>query len=370
MEVIQAGVRPEDLDVQNRTLPVIKTKGWTVEHTIETLTTMRDRNVDVEVDLRDLRFDDNLNMELPNIGPVHLSKTARKQLGALFGVKWEKWFDKEWASHDEANRELKHRISMTSDKRNWTRIFRARKWPDTADKVNDGQSVMHNTSMYVRGVVSNSYVKLDDLVCLEELVKLRPSMNEEFTVLQGWISEDYTSLKFALPIEEKTDNDPNGKGMMIGFAFRNSEVGLRAMTWDEYLFRLLCLNGMILCYSNNRLFKQNHSGNVLGRIDNALNEALSRMEEGWDRTIKGLPMTHKELDVPAQKEITYAVRARGGSAKLIDKVTKAWENEPLSTPFGVFQAFGRAAHNERGAVADELQKMGGDYFIETVKEAA
>ena len=83
-------------------------------------------NDDVVLEMDKLRITPELNMEVPKMGTFVMTDWAKKQLGSILGVQWDKWFNPKHVDHKRIQEEIQHRFSKTGDTRKLrTRRFRS-----------------------------------------------------------------------------------------------------------------------------------------------------------------------------------------------------------------------------------------------------
>ena len=106
----------------------------------------------------------------------------------------------------------------------------------------------------LRGVLSPRYTKLDNRQLLEALVPVLHGKNYGVNFVK--VGNESFHLRLV---------DPNvnravlrGDELMVGIHLANSEVGLRAVTVDALVFRLVCSNGLIRRINSKSLLKPRH----------------------------------------------------------------------------------------------------------------
>ena len=117
------------------------------------------------------------------------------------------------------------------------------------------------------GIVSDSYVSYSNKEFLENTQSLLHGYgpgkpNDRFKFVSGFSINTQTILRFTLEIEGGEIVGRGGTGediSKIGIQLKNSMVGDSAVTFDYFIYRLICKNGLIapVGASVNRIF---HSG--------------------------------------------------------------------------------------------------------------
>lgn len=106
----------------------------------------------------------------------------------------------------------------------------------------------------LRGVLSPKYAKLDNRQLMEALLPLLAGTKYEVALVQ--LNAEAFHLRLIDPHISR-DVLPNDR-LLVGIHVANSEVGLRAVTIDALVFRVVCLNGLIRRINSKSLMKQRH----------------------------------------------------------------------------------------------------------------
>lgn len=126
----------------------------------------------------------------------------------------------------------------------------------------------------VRGILSPRYAKLDNRQLLEALFPILAGTGYQVRMLD--VSPEAFHLRLVDPVISR-DVLP-GDRLQIGIHLANSEVGLRAVTVDALVYRLVCTNGLIRRIAGKSLMKQRHIAVASERfqqtLENALKEAI------------------------------------------------------------------------------------------------
>ena len=106
----------------------------------------------------------------------------------------------------------------------------------------------------VRGVLSPKYGRFDNAQLLEALSPVLAGTRYKVGLVQ------LSSESFHLRLVEPTVGREvlPGDRLLVGVHVANSEVGLRAVTVDAVVFRLVCTNGLIRRVNHKSLLKQRH----------------------------------------------------------------------------------------------------------------
>jgi hypothetical protein len=130
-----------------------------------------------------------------------------------------------------------------------------------------------------------------------------------------------------------------------GFHMRNSEVGFTAITIDEFSFRLVCLNGMMITVGDSRLLYRQHRPIEDAALDQQLKSVFSQAPVRWERTRNQLTnMQDSSVDHP-QALIESELKRLDAPKHFREAAIKAFDKEPIKTNYGILQAITRAAQD-------------------------
>jgi hypothetical protein len=318
------------------------------------------KNPDQVVEMSRLRITPELNIEIPNSGTFKLTNWSQKQLGQLLGVQWNKWFDPKIGTHEHVQEEIQRRFTATGDSRKIrTNRFRA------------GAPGVEGCDGYIRALLSPTYHPIDDERIFDRLEKRFGSQVEGLNFMPNHLSKKsswgndhcnhYTVVGQPINMGDIDRKHPDPKVRQIydiaeaegalpssdlvypGFHMRNSEVGYTAITIDEFNFRLVCLNGMMLTAGESRLMYRQHRPIEDAVLDRQLNDVFEKIPVRWENTrVKMTKLQELQLE-HAEKEIEERLLKLEAPKHFRDAAVKAFEKEPLPNMFGVVQAITRAA---------------------------
>ena len=121
----------------------------------------------------------------------------------------------------------------------------------------------------LRGVLSERYAKLDNAQLLHYLSPLLESRME----VKGFaLSEQSLHLRVVDPRLSR-EVLPDDR-LLVGLHIANSEVGLRAVSIDALVYRLVCANGLIRLVKGRSLFRQRHVSWDAPRFEESLRAAI------------------------------------------------------------------------------------------------
>ena len=322
---------------------------------------------DKVIDLKDIRVvsDKNekklsVNLDVRGIGILNMTEWSKHQLGTKLGINWDKWFNSEHIKPQEIEEEMRRRFSRTGD----SAKIRARRFDSNSPnrKHADG---------FVRAVLSPTYSVIDDTRIFDRLAKNFGGEMKDVSFVQNHLGSDFFNDRtshysiISNPIDmgpiERNHIDarvrniydlaaaegtlPDRDWVYQGIHFRNSEVGYTAVTIDSSTFRLACLNGVIVSIKGERLLYRVHRGIEDTAIDDLLFNAFDKMPIAWERnrkrmtSLQGALVDREQVKV----EIKRFLEREKASRAFIEEVKTAYEEEPIPSRYGIWQALTRAA---------------------------
>lgn len=318
------------------------------------------KNPDTTINMADLRITSALDVEVPQVGTFRMTDWAKRQMGSILGVQWGKWFDPKLVTATQIQEELQRRFSRTGD----TRKLRTMKFKP-------GSPGVKGCDGYLRAVLSPTYHSIDDERLFDRIEKKFGSRINSLQFMPNHLSKKsswgndhcnyYTLVGDAInmgaidrnhpdenvrriyDIAEKEGMLPEDDLVYPGFNMRNSEVGFTAITIDEFSFRLVCLNGMMITTGESRLMHRQHRPIEDAELDRQFNDVFEKAPVRWENTRKrlsvaqGAPLDHPEAFIEEELKRLEAPK------HFRDAAVKAFESEPLRSVYGAVQAVTRAA---------------------------
>ena len=162
-------------------------------------------------------------------------------------------------------------------------------------------------------------------------------------------------------IAERAGTLPEADYVYPGLTLRNSEVGYTAVIIDEFNFRLVCLNGMIISVGESRLLYRQHRPIEEAALDKQLGDVFNKLDTRWALTKQRLQLLSGIMINDAEKEIEAQLNKLEATKVFIKSAQDAWKLEPLDNMYGVLQAITRAAQgiNEDMDKRVDLEEMAG-----------
>ena len=252
------------------------------------------------------------------------------------------------------NDELSRREAEWNNKGKDAREFRVR-----TRKDDDGNQV-------ARAIVSERYGVIDNLEAMEMIIDSLPSKSALKEALASHLFNDGDDMYGNLLIPDNMKSEPDSD-YGVGIAFRNSEIRNATFKVSPFLFRAICLNGMIWGRQDSSIkVNQRH----MGKIDRAeLSEQVRRaitvaLTQGNDLlTLMGHA---KQVEVNNVGN-TIAQLARdnkltGLQGKLwhkgyIDSLQESSGHVHENTAFGIVNGLTRSAKQYNGSTREQLETV-------------
>jgi hypothetical protein len=320
------------------------------------------KNPDVVIEMDKIRLTKQLDVEIPNAGTFRMTDWAKKQIGSILGVQWDKWFDPRFVTHTQVQEELQRRFSRTGDQRKLrTKRFK------------DGSPGIPGCDGYLRAVLGPVYHPIDDERVFDRLEKQFGSESSELQFMPNHLSKKnswgndhcnyYTmvgqpvnmgainrehpdpEVRRTYDIAEMEGALPEDDLVYPGFNMRNSEVGYTAITIDEFSFRLVCLNGMMITTGDSRLLYRRHVPIEDAHLDKQLKDVFDKAPVRWETTRQQMALVQGVLLNSPTQVIEDELKRLGAPKYFRELAVKKHEEEPLKNGYGVLQAITRAAQD-------------------------
>ena len=210
----------------------------------------------------------------------------------------------------------------------------------------------------LRAVLSDRYSQLDNATLLDELRMLLP---DSYRV--DWFGLQDESLHLRVVDPTRTCELLPDDALTVGIHLVNSEVGLRSVTVDAMVFRLVCTNGLIRLVKGKSLLRQRHLhvshhrfvGALGEAIDNALQESEGFLNQLAATTQTPVPDISDVMEKIAEKwSLSDETQA---NAKLALRQENASQQESL---YGLVNAYTSAAQKLPDSGRYDLEVLAGN----------
>lgn len=318
------------------------------------------KNPDQTIEMSQLRITPQLNIEVPRMGTFSMTLYAQRQLGAILGVNWGRWFDSSIVSHEDIQSEIQKRFSATGDQRKLR-----------TNRFREGDPGVPGCDGYLRAVLTPTYFPIDDERIFDRLERKFGSRVGELNFMKGHLARQerwgndhcnhYTlvgdpvnmgpidrnhsdpRVREVYNIAEQEGQLPENDLVYPGFNIKNSEVGYSAIIIDEFSFRLVCLNGMMITTGDSRLMYRQHRPIEDTILDKQLGEVFSKVPARWEATRRQLNTLQEMQLEDAEKVIQERLKKLDAPKHFREAAAAAFGKEPLQNMYGVVQAVTRAA---------------------------
>jgi hypothetical protein len=198
-----------------------------------------------------------------------------------------------------------------------------------ADADPDGAWLLRSKGATVRGVLSSRYARLDNTHLLEALFPLLSGTRYQVGLVQ--LSSESLHLRLVDPLISR-DVLP-GDRLLVGIHVANSEVGLRAVTVDACVFRVVCTNGLIRRINNRSLLRQRH-----------LHVSEPRFKEMLERAI-GEAVTVAAAFI---EQMALAIKTPiPDPEQALSVLADAWKLSQQTVEFVRFALYGESQHGQQ-----------------------
>jgi hypothetical protein len=252
------------------------------------------------------------------------------------------------------NDELDRREQDWSNKGKDAREFRVRTRHD-----DDGNPV-------ARAIVSERYGVIDNLEAMEMIIDALPSKDAIKDALASHLHNDGDDMFGNLLLPDNIKSEPDSD-YGVGIAFRNSEVRNSTFKVSPFLFRAICLNGMIWGRQDSSIkVNQRHMGNIdkqelREEVRRAIVVALS---QGNDLLTLLGHSKHVEVNNPEQ-----VIAQLSRDNKMTIAQGKLWHKGYLEslqevsghshdrTAFGIVNGLTRSAQQYTGSTREQMETI-------------
>ena len=213
----------------------------------------------------------------------------------------------------------------------------------------------------IRAIVSERYGVIDNHEAMEMIADALPSLQD---ALASHIFNDGDDIfgNVLLPDHMKSEPDSD---YGVGIAFRNSEIRNSTFKVSPFLFRAICLNGMIWGRSNSEItVNQKHLGKVdtdalRKQVRHAIAVALTQGNDmltlmNHAKSVK----VENPLAVIAQLSRDNKMTTEQGRMwhkGYLDTLSEASGHQSENTAFGIVNGLTRSAQNYKGATREQME---------------
>lgn len=300
---------------------------------------------DVVVPMKRISVTDDGLVEVPGIGTLSLTPWSQSQLARMLGIRWEKWFSSSVVSPAERKEEIERRLSRLSGE-----------WKIRASRCGHGENVHGDGTL--RAFLGASYEPIDDARVFTRMIYILGGRANDLRFVRCEVTDKF-SYYVALDIHEVDLGRKEPDAHHSGFILVNSEVGAGALSLMEYLWRLVCANGLILLSSGRKLFRKVHRRQEDISIDTDMSYALALLPHRWT-VAQDLIRQAKDVEVKEPEAFLRQMLHEDVEARVYTEVVlDAYRAEPEPTRFGLVQAVTRAAQATSPDTRFNLERFAG-----------
>lgn len=335
-------------------------------------------NPDNVIELSTIRIAEGMHVEVPKIGTFTMTEWAKRQMGSLLGVQWDKWFDPKLVTPQFVQEELNRRFSRTGLKMKLrtTRFGMDKKGVPGCDG-------------YLRAILSPTYFAIDDERVFDRLERSFGSRVSEMGFMQHYGRNTWTndhghyytvigkgvnvgdieynhadqSVKDAYAVAGGSKELGQEDWVYQGFTIRNSEVGFTAVIVDEFFLRLVCNNGAMVTSGGGNLMYRQHRPIEDAELDNQFKQVFDSAPGQWDRTGKTLMALKAAPIHEPVAELDKILESMETTKKFRELAAEKFKLEPLPSAWGVLNAITRAAQDSQDMDKRfELEALAGTFL--------
>lgn len=215
----------------------------------------------------------------------------------------------------------------------------------------------------VRAIVSEKYGVIDNHEAMDFIADALPSLND---ALASHIFNDGDDIfgNVLLPDHMKSEPDSD---YGVGIAFRNSEIKNATFKVSPFLFRAICLNGMIWGRSNSEIqINQKHLGNI--DTDNLRKQVRHAIAVALTQGNNMLELMNLAKNVKVENPLAVIAQL-SRDQKMTQDQGRLWHKGYLdsldektgdlneNSAFGIVNGLTRSAQNYKGATRENLESV-------------
>ena len=215
----------------------------------------------------------------------------------------------------------------------------------------------------IRAIVSGKYGVIDNHQAMEFIADALPSLQD---ALASHIFNDGDDIFGNVLVPDNMKSEPDSD-YGVGIAFRNSEIKNATFKVSPFLFRAICLNGMIWGRSNSEItINQKHFGTIdtvslRKEVRHAINIALTQGNDmlalmGHAKNVK----VKNPLAVIAQLTRDNKMTAEQGRVwhkGYLDSLDEKTGDINENTAFGIVNGLTRSAQNYKGSTREHMETV-------------
>jgi hypothetical protein len=255
--------------------------------------------------------------------------------------------------------------------------LRAKEWHENGKDDRDFRlRIRHddNGNDIIRAIVSERYGVIDNHEAMQMIVDALPSTKD---ALASHLFNDGDDMYGNILVPDNMKSEPDSD-YGVGIAFRNSEIRNATFKVSPFLFRAICLNGMIWGRQNSEInVNQKHMGNIDRKelafeVRNAIKVALTQGNDlltlmGYAKNVKVQEPLSVIAQLCRQKEINMtAEQGRLWHKGYTDSLAESNGHLHDKTAFGIVNGLTRSAQNYSGAKREHMETIAGQILAPAI----
>lgn len=217
----------------------------------------------------------------------------------------------------------------------------------------------------IRAIVSERYGVIDNDQAMEMIADALPSLTD---ALASHIFNDGDDMYGNVLVPDHMKSEPDSD-YGVGIAFRNSEIRNATFKVSPFLFRAICLNGMIWGRTNSEItVNQRHMGKIdTDALKKEVRHAIAvALTQGNDMlTLMNLAKQVK-VDNPLAviAQLTRDNKMTADQGRLwhkgyLDSLLETTGDQNENTAFGIVNGLTRSAQNYKGSTREQMETVAG-----------
>ncbi len=306
---------------------------------------------DTLVRYADLRFTPEGSLRAPSLPELTLNSWSKRQLAALLGVRWERWFS-DAVSGTERAEETNRRLTRLPGEVK-LRTIREERAP---------------TGVVLRAMLGPNFSPIDDVRIFDTMAETfgRALDTFRFTRVDR---TDATTIYSAVHVDVRKVGDD---ALLPGWTLRNSEVAGAALTIDDAWLRLACMNGLIVSVGEKRLLYRTHRKIDPDQLVAALAVAMKNLPSRWGQTLALMEAARSTLVPHPDAAIEAMLENAAIPRELVREAQTVALKDGDHSRYGVVQAVTYVAHgkNDDPELRFVLERSAGEYLMATEPASA
>ena len=220
-----------------------------------------------------------------------------------------------------------------------------------------------NDNDIVRAIVSEKYGVIDNHEAMEFIADALPTLEQ---ALASHIFNDGDDIYGNVLLPDFMKSEPDSD-YGVGIAFRNSEIRNATFKVSPFLFRAICLNGMIWGRSNSEIqINQKHFGKIdtvelRKEVRHAINVALNQGNDllSLMNHAKNVKVTNPLSVIAQLARDNNMTKAQGKiwHKGYLDSLEEETGDHNENTAFGIVNGLTRSARNYNGPMREQMETV-------------